>query len=92
MISPQTLRFVEPVRLKHNVRGQEGKISRDDDNLVRCDPRRWGAKKSVHNARHCHHHNDFGIKMGSDESRFNVSLIGEGRGWAEVGGGAQCHN
>ena len=25
---------------------------------------------------HCHHHNDFCIKMGSDESRFNVSLTG----------------
>ena len=24
---------------------------------------------------HCHHHNDFCIKMGSDESHFNVSLI-----------------
>ena len=24
---------------------------------------------------HCHHQNDFCIKMGSDESRFNVSLI-----------------
>ena len=23
---------------------------------------------------HCHHHNDFCIKMGSDESHFNVSL------------------
>ena len=24
---------------------------------------------------HCHHHNDSCIKMGSNESRFNVSLI-----------------
>ena len=24
---------------------------------------------------HCHHQNDFCIKMGSDESHFNVSLI-----------------
>ena len=24
---------------------------------------------------HCHHQNDLCIKMGSDESRFNVSLI-----------------
>ena len=24
---------------------------------------------------HCHHQNDFGIKMGNDESHFNVSLI-----------------
>ena len=26
-------------------------------------------------ATHCHHHNDSCIKMGSDESHFNVSLI-----------------
>ena len=24
---------------------------------------------------HCHHQNDFSIKMGSDESHFSVSLI-----------------
>ena len=24
---------------------------------------------------HCHHHNDFCINVGSDESRFNVTLI-----------------
>ena len=24
---------------------------------------------------HCHHHNDFCIKVGSDDSHFNVSLI-----------------
>ena len=24
---------------------------------------------------HCHHHNDFCIQMGSDESHFNVSFI-----------------
>ena len=30
---------------------------------------------------HCHHHNDFCIKMGSDESHFNVS----------VGSGEQSH-
>ena len=77
MISPQTLRFVESV---HSLRGQKGKISRDDDNLLSGDPRRYGAREIVHNARHCHHHNDFGIKMGSDESRFNVPLIGEGWG------------
>ena len=27
---------------------------------------------------HCHHQNDFCIKMGSDESHFNVSLIVRG--------------
>ena len=28
---------------------------------------------------HCRHQNDFCIKMGSDESHFNVSLIVEGQ-------------
>ena len=28
---------------------------------------------------HCHHQNDFCIKMGSDESHFNVSLIVRGK-------------
>ena len=28
---------------------------------------------------HCHHHNDSCILMGSDESRFNVSLSGRGK-------------
>ena len=28
---------------------------------------------------HCHHQNDFRIKVGSDESHFNVSLIVRGK-------------
>ena len=28
---------------------------------------------------HCHHLNDFCIKMGSDESRFNVSVGSDGQ-------------
>ena len=28
---------------------------------------------------HCHHQNDFCIKMGSDESRFNVSVGSDGQ-------------
>ena len=28
---------------------------------------------------HCHHQNDFCIKMGSDESRFNVSVASDGQ-------------
>ena len=31
--------------------------------------------ETVSNAIHCHHHNDFCIKIGSAESRFNVSFI-----------------
>ena len=36
---------------------------------------RWEEREIIYLLLHCHHHNDFGIKMGSDESYFNVSLI-----------------
>jgi len=36
-------------------------------------PRRWG-KREICLTLHCHHQNDSCIKMGSDESRFDVSL------------------
>ena len=31
--------------------------------------------ESIYLSLHCHHQNDFCIKMGSDESHFDVSLI-----------------
>ena len=31
--------------------------------------------ENIYLSLHCHHQNDFCIKMGSDESQFNVSLI-----------------
>ena len=34
-----------------------------------------GKREIIHLSLHCHHQNDSGIKIGSDESRFNVSLI-----------------
>ena len=34
-----------------------------------------GKKESIYLSLHCHHQNDSCIKMGSDESHFNVSLI-----------------
>ena len=36
---------------------------------------RWGKREITYLSLHCHHQNDSCIKMGSDESRFNVSLI-----------------
>ena len=38
---------------------------------------RWGerGKEIINLSLHCHHQNDSCIKMGSDESNFNVSLI-----------------
>ena len=40
----------------------------------------WGdvgerVREIIYLSLHCHHQNDFCIKMGSDESHFNVSLI-----------------
>ena len=38
-----------------------------------------GVEKALYRTSHCHHQNDFWIKVGSDESRFNVSLIERGK-------------
>ena len=34
-----------------------------------------GEREIIYLSLHCHHQNDFCIKMSSDESHFNVSLI-----------------
>ena len=36
---------------------------------------RWGKREIIYLSLHCHHQNDSCIKMGSDESHVNVSLI-----------------
>ena len=36
---------------------------------------RWGKREILYLLLHCHHQNDSCIKVGSDESSFNVSLI-----------------
>ena len=36
---------------------------------------RWGEREIIYLSLLCHHQNDFCIKVGSDESHFNVSLI-----------------
>ena len=36
---------------------------------------RWGKKEIIYLLLHCHHQNDSCIKMGSDESHLNVSLV-----------------
>ena len=40
---------------------------------------RWGERENIFLSLHCHHQNDFCIKMGSDESHFNVSEGSDGR-------------
>ena len=37
--------------------------------------RRWGEREIIYLSLHCHHHIDSCIKMDSNESHFNVSLI-----------------
>ena len=34
-----------------------------------------GKRESIYPSLHCHRQNDYRIKMGGDENRFNVSLI-----------------
>ena len=36
---------------------------------------RWGKREIIYLSLHCHHQNDSCIKIGSDESHFNVSVI-----------------
>ena len=38
-----------------------------------------GGRGSLYPTLHCHHQNDFCIKMGSDESHFNVSVGSDGQ-------------
>ena len=41
--------------------------------------RRWGERDIIYLSLHCHHQNDFCIKVGSDESHFNVSVGSDGQ-------------
>ena len=38
-----------------------------------------GGGEIIYLSLHCHHQNDFGIKLGSDESHFNVSVGSDGQ-------------
>ena len=40
---------------------------------------RWGEREIIYLSLHCHHQNDSCIKMGSDESHFNVSVGSDGQ-------------
>ena len=41
--------------------------------------RRWGEREIIYLSLHCHHQNDSCIKMGSDESHFDVSVGSDGQ-------------
>ena len=38
-----------------------------------------GGRETIYLSLHCHHQNDFCIKMGSDESHFNVLVGSDGQ-------------
>ena len=40
---------------------------------------RWEEREIIYLSLYCHHQNDFCIKMGSDESHFNVSVESDGQ-------------
>ena len=40
---------------------------------------RWGKREIIYLSLHCHHQNDSCIKMGSDETHFNVSVGSDGQ-------------
>ena len=40
---------------------------------------RWREREIIYLSLHCHHQNDFCIKMGSNESHFNVSVGSDGQ-------------
>ena len=40
---------------------------------------RWGKREIIYLSIHCHHQNDSHIKMGNDESHFNVSVGSDGQ-------------
>jgi len=40
---------------------------------------RWEEREIIYLSLQCHHQNDFCIKMGSDESHFNVSVGSDGQ-------------
>ena len=49
------------------------RLIRDGEKEGKGYVRRWREKEIIYLSLHCHHQNDFCIKVGSDESRFNVS-------------------
>ena len=50
-------------------------VHRNFKRLIRDGEPRWGKREIAYLSLHCHHKNDSCIKMGSDESHANVSLV-----------------
>ena len=55
-------------------------MSTETIRLIREGGMEVGEREIIYLSVHCHHHSDFCIKMGSDESHFNVSVGNDGQG------------
>ena len=63
---------------KHFVQLRTGLTSTEIIRFIRDGEKgvwRWGKREIIYLSQHCHGQNDSCIKMGSDKSHFNVSLI-----------------
>ena len=59
-------------------------MSTETIRLIREGGMEVGEREIIYLSVHCHHHSDFCIKMGSDESHFNVLVGSDGQGHKTV--------
>ena len=62
------------LNVHRNYKGLLGTGRRVGEGVRRC-----GERKIIYLSLHCHHQNDFCIKMGNGESHFNVSVGSDGQ-------------
>ena len=62
-----------------NVHRKPLRLIRDGEKVGGGGVWRWGEREIIYLSLHCHHQNDSCIKMGSDESHFNVSVGSDGQ-------------
>ena len=60
------------------------RLIRDGEKAGRWAWRRGKGRQLMYLSLHCHHQNDSCVKMGSDESHFNVSVGSDGQGHKSV--------
>ena len=54
------------------------RLIRDGEKEGKGYVQRWREKEIIYLSLHCHHQNDFCIKVGTDEALFNVSSVVRG--------------
>ena len=68
---------------RHNVtRWRARQTVQVEDGFIRDGEKgvwRWGEREIIYLSLHCHHQNDSCIKLGSDESHFDVSVGSDGQ-------------